>query len=272
MTDFSSTVPHGAPTATPAADPPDVPASGPAIAVASLTVAFGNFVALNGLDFTARYGEVHGVIGPNGAGKTTLLDVLTGKSAPTAGSVRLDGATDLGRMTEVQRTLAGIGRKFQKPSVFEALTIAENLDLALRRHPGSLMREVLAKRAEKQAAIEDLLETVGLKDRRNTPAGVLSHGQKQWLEIGMVLAGAPKVLLLDEPVAGMSDEETAQTAALVKSLRSPGRSIVVVEHDMDFVEQVADTVTVLHEGSTLFQGSMAAARADRRVIEVYIGR
>jgi urea transport system ATP-binding protein len=276
MTDFSSTVPHGAPTATPAADPqavpPGVSATGAAIAVAGLTVAFGNFVALNGLDFTARYGEVHGVIGPNGAGKTTLLDVLTGKSAPTRGSVRLDGTTDLGRMTEVQRTLAGIGRKFQKPSVFEALTIAENLDLALRRHPGSLLREVLAKRMEKQASIDRLLDTVGLTDRRDTPAGVLSHGQKQWLEIGMVLAGAPKVLLLDEPVAGMSDEETAHTAALVKSLRSPGRSIVVVEHDMDFVEQVADTVTVLHEGRTLFQGSMAAARADRRVIEVYIGR
>jgi urea transport system ATP-binding protein len=263
MTDFS-------PVTSPTDASPVTAMAAPAITVAGLTVAFGNFV--NGLDFAACYGEVHGVIGPNGAGKTTLLDVLTGKSAPTRGSVRLDGATDLGRMTEVQRTLAGIGRKFQKPSVFEALTITENLDLALRRHPGSLLREVLAKRAAKQAAIEELLDTVGLADRRDTPAGVLSHGQKQWLEIGMVLAGAPKVLLLDEPVAGMSDEETAHPAALVQALRSPGRSIVVVEHDMDFVEQVADTFTVLHEGRTLFQGSMAAARADRRVIEVYIGR
>ncbi|MDR3536029.1 MAG: urea ABC transporter ATP-binding protein UrtD [Acetobacteraceae bacterium] len=246
--------------------------SGSAIAVAGLTVAFGNFVALNNLTFEACYGQVHGVIGPNGAGKTTLLDVLTGKSAPRQGSVHLDGTIDLGRMTEVQRALAGIGRKFQKPSVFEALTIAENLDLALRVHRNSLLREVLARRADKDAAIDRLLQTVGLADRRDTLAGVLSHGQKQWLEIGMVLVQDPKVLLLDEPVAGMSDEETAHTASLVQSLRSPDRSIIVVEHDMDFVEQVADTVTVLHEGATLFEGSMAAARADHRVIEVYIGR
>ncbi len=242
-----------------------------AVAITGLTVAFGSFVALDGLSFDARYGQVHGVIGPNGAGKTTLLDVLTGKSAPRAGSIRLDGQ-DLRPLSEVQRALAGIGRKFQKPSVFEALTVAENLDLALRQHRGSLLREVLASRAGKQAAIGRVLETIGMAGRRDALAGVLSHGQKQWLEIGMVLLGEPKVLLLDEPVAGMSDEETAQTAALLHTLRGPGRSIVVVEHDMDFVEQVADTVTVLHEGRTLFEGSMADARADRRVIEVYIGR
>ena len=246
--------------------------NGPAVSVENLTVAFGSFVALNQLSFEARYGEVHGVIGPNGAGKTTLLDVLTGKSSPRQGSVRLDGVTDLHRMTEVQRALAGIGRKFQKPSVFEALSVADNLDLALRQHRGSLLREVLARRAGKQAVIGDLLQTIGLTAQRGLLAGALSHGQKQWLEIGMVLVQEPKVLLLDEPVAGMSDEETAQSVALVRSLRTPGRSIVVVEHDMDFVEQVADTVTVLHEGRTLFEGSMAAARADRQVIEVYIGR
>jgi urea transport system ATP-binding protein len=246
--------------------------SGSAIAVRGVTVSFGSFVALNDLTFEARYGEVHGVIGPNGAGKTTLLDVLTGKSTAQRGSVLLDGATNLGRMTEVQRALAGIGRKFQKPSVFEALTVSENLDLALRLHRRSVLREVVARQADKDAAIDQLLQTVGLSDRRNTLAGTLSHGQKQWLEIGMVLVQEPKVLLLDEPVAGMSEEETAHTSALVQSLRAPGRSIVVVEHDMDFVEQVADTVTVLHEGRMLFKGSMAAARADRRVIEVYIGR
>ena len=244
----------------------------PAIAAAGLSVAFGRFLALDSLDFDAQYGEVHGVIGPNGAGKTTLLDVITGRSAAQHGSMRLDGNIDLSRMTEVQRALAGIGRKFQKPSVFEALTIAENFDLALRRHPRSLPREVLAGKAEKAAAIDRLIRMVGLAERRDMPAGMLSHGQKQWLEIGMVLVQEPKVLLLDEPVAGMSDEETEHTVALVKSLRGPGRSIVVVEHDMDFVEQVADRVTVLHEGRTLFQGSMAAAREDRRVIEVYIGR
>jgi urea transport system ATP-binding protein len=244
----------------------------PAITVTGLTVTFGHFVALSELDFRAEYGTVHGLIGPNGAGKTTLLDVLTGKAQAHRGSVRLDGDTDLTRMKEVARTLAGIGRKFQRPSVFEALTVADNLDLALRRHRGSLLRDVLAPREGKAAMIEDVLTTVGLSDRRDDLAGVLSHGQKQWLEIGMVLIQQPKVLLLDEPVAGMSDEETAQTAALVKSLRGPDRSIVVVEHDMDFVELVADTVTVLHEGRTLFEGGMADARADRRVIEVYIGR
>jgi urea transport system ATP-binding protein len=246
--------------------------SAPAVAVAGLTVAFGNFVALNNLTFQAGYGTVHGLIGPNGAGKTTLLDVLTGKARTRRGSVTMDGGTDLSQMPEVARALAGIGRKFQRPSVFEALSVADNLDLALRQHRRSLLRDVLAGRAGKASLIERTLATVGLADHRHALAGVLSHGQKQWLEIGMVLIQEPKVLLLDEPVAGMSDEETAQTADLVKSLRGPGRSIVVVEHDMDFVELVADTVTVLHEGQTIFEGSMADARADRRVIEVYIGR
>ncbi len=243
----------------------------PAIAVSDLTVAFGSFVALEHLTFEARYGSVHGLIGPNGAGKTTLLDALTGKSRTRRGSVRLDGVIDLSRMSEVARSLAGIGRKFQRPSVFEALSVSDNLDLALRRR-GSLLRGVLAPRAGKAGPIDRILATIGLADRRDALAGVLSHGQKQWLEIGMVLVQEPKVLLLDEPVAGMSDEETAQTASLVASLRGPDRAIVVVEHDMDFVERVADTVTVLHEGRTLFEGSMAAARADARVIEVYIGR
>ncbi len=246
--------------------------SAPAIAVADLTVAFGNFVALEKLTFAAHYGTVYGLIGPNGAGKTTLLDALTGKARTRRGSVRLDGAIDLSRMSEVARSLAGIGRKLQRSSVFEALSVVDNLDLALRQHRGSLLRDVLAPRAGKAAPIDRVLATIGLADRRDALAGVLSHGQKQWLEIGMVLVQEPKVLLLDEPVAGMSDQETAQTAALVTSLRGPGRSIVVVEHDMDFVERVADTVTVLHEGRTLFEGSMAAARADARVIEVYIGR
>ena len=243
-----------------------------AISVSGLTVAFGGFVALNGLDFATEYGTVHGLIGPNGAGKTTLLDVLTGKSRSRQGSVRLDRTVDLARLSEVQRALAGIGRKFQRPSVFEALSVLDNLDLALRQHRASLLREVLARCEGKRRLIERVLETVGLAARRDALAGVLSHGQKQWLEIGMVLVQEPKVLLLDEPVAGMSDEETEQTAALVQSLRHPRRSIVVVEHDMDFVARVADTVTVLHEGRTLFEGSMAAARADPRVIEVYIGR
>ena len=243
-----------------------------AVEVIDLTVAFGDFVAIEKLSFVAEYGHVRGVIGPNGAGKTTLLDALTGKSAPRHGRMLLDGTTELTGMSEVARALAGIGRKFQKPSVFEALTVIENLDLALRLHRRSLLREILAGQAGKAAKIDLLLETIGLAARRNAMAGTLSHGEKQWLEIGMVLVQEPKLLLLDEPVAGLSDRETARTAELVRSLRSPGRSIVVVEHDMDFVERVADQVTVLHEGRTLFDGSMADARQDARVIEVYIGR
>ena len=243
-----------------------------AIEVAGLTVAFGDLVAIDDLTFAAEYGRVRGVIGPNGAGKTTLLDVLTGKSRPRRGRVLLDGATDLAGMSEVARALAGIGRKFQKPSVFEALTVRENLDLALRLHRRSLLRELAVRQARKAAAIDALLETIGLAARRDALAGALSHGEKQWLEIGMVLVQDPKVLLLDEPVAGLGGGETERTVELVRSLRTPERSIVVVEHDMDFVEQVADQVTVLHEGRTLFDGSMAHARADARVIEVYIGR
>ncbi len=243
-----------------------------AVEVADLTVVFGDFVAISNLTFATEYGHVRGVIGPNGAGKTTLLDVLTGKSQPRSGRVLLDGTTDLAGMSEVARALAGIGRKFQKPSVFEALTVRENLDLALRLHRRSLLRELVVRQSLKDAAIGRLLETVGLTARRDSLAGVLSHGEKQWLEIGMVLVQDPKVLLLDEPVAGLSDRETERTAELVRSLRTPERSIVVVEHDMDFVGRVADQVTVLHEGRTLFDGSMADARADARVIEVYIGR
>ena len=198
--------------------------------------------------------------------------MLTGKSRPQAGSVLLDGALDITKLSEVQLALAGIGRKFQKPSVFEALTVWENLDLGLRLHRRSLLREIVASRHSKREAIARLLDTIGLGSLPGSLAGTLSHGQKQWLEIGMVLAAEPKLLLLDEPVAGMSDEETAQTASLVRALRSPERSIIVIEHDMDFVEQVADAVTVLHEGRCLFEGSMSEARQDRSVIEVYIGR
>ena len=232
--------------------------AGSAIAVDGLTVAFGRFLALSDLTFVASFGEVHAVIGPNGAGKTTLLDVLTGKARPRAGRVLLDGSIDLTRLSEAAIVRAGIGRKFQRPSVFDALAVADNLDLAAGRG--------------QQARIAPMLETVGLAPLAAAPAGTLSHGQKQWLEIGMVLVQEPRVLLLDEPVAGMSDEETETTAALVRRLRAPHRAIVLVEHDMEFVERVADRVTVMHEGRTLFEGGMAAARRDPRVIETYLGR
>jgi urea transport system ATP-binding protein len=230
---------------------------GTAIYVEGLTVAFGRFVAIRDLDFLAAFGEVHAVIGPNGAGKTTLLDVLTGKARPQRGRMLLDGRIDLATLGEAGIVRAGVGRKFQRPSVFDALTVAENLDLAAR---GAVAR------------IPAMLETIGLAARAAAPAGTLSHGQKQWLEIGMVLVQEPRVVLLDEPVAGMSDEETAATADLVRSLRAPDRAVILVEHDMEFVERVADRVTVLHEGQTLFEGSMAAARSDPRVIETYLGR
>ena len=251
---------------------PDIQ-GGQAIQVDGLRVAFGDFIAIPGLTFIARYGEVHSVIGPNGAGKTTLLDVITGKTRPREGKVVLDGITDLLRLTEPQIALAGVGRKFQKPSVFEALTVRENLELALRLHQRSILAELRAWGDPRRAArVAEVLEEIGLTARADAPAGILAHGQKQWLEIGMLLMQRPKLLMLDEPVAGMTDAETAHTADLVRRLRAPDRAILVIEHDMAFVEEIADRVTVLHEGTPIFEGRMADARADARVREVYLGR
>jgi urea transport system ATP-binding protein len=246
---------------------------GQAIQVDGLRVAFGDFVAIPGLSFIARYGEIHGVIGPNGAGKTTLLDVITGKTRPREGKVVLDGITDLLRLTEPQIALAGVGRKFQKPSVFEALTVRENLELALRLHQRSILAELRAWSDPRRAArVAEVLGEIGLTDRADALAGILAHGQKQWLEIGMLLMQRPKLLMLDEPVAGMTDAETAHTADLVRRLRGPDRAILVIEHDMAFVDEIADRVTVLHEGTPIFEGRMTDARADARVREVYLGR
>jgi urea transport system ATP-binding protein len=249
------------------------PRGAQAIQVDGLRVSFGDFVAIPGLTFDARYGEIHGVIGPNGAGKTTLLDVITGKTRPRAGKVLLDGRTDLLRLTEPQIALAGVGRKFQKPSVFEALSVRENLELALRLRPRSILSELRGWGDPRRAArVDDVLEEIGLEARAEAPAGILAHGQKQWLEIGMLLMQRPKLLMLDEPVAGMTDAETSHTADLVRRLRAPDRAILVIEHDMAFVEEIADRVTVLHEGAPIFEGRMAGARADARVRDVYLGR
>jgi urea transport system ATP-binding protein len=249
------------------------PRGAQAIQVDGLRVSFGDFVAIPGLTFDARYGEIHGVIGPNGAGKTTLLDVITGKTRPRAGKVLLDGRTDLLRLTEPQIALAGVGRKFQKPSVFEALSVRENLELALRLRPRSILSELRGWGDPRRAArVDDVLEEIGLEARAEAPAGILAHGQKQWLEIGMLLMQRPKLLMLDEPVAGMTDAETSHTADLVRRLRAPDRAILVIEHDMAFVEEIADRVTVLHEGAPIFEGRMADARADARVRDVYLGR
>ncbi|HEX8375571.1 MAG TPA: ATP-binding cassette domain-containing protein [Geminicoccaceae bacterium] len=234
-----------------------------ALVVDDLSVAFGGFRALDGLSLAIDEGEVRGVIGPNGAGKTTLLDVISGITRPRSGRVTLGDGTDLTRASEAAIAKAGVRRKFQKPSVFPALTVAENLEIGCGGD---------CPARERPARIAEALATAGLEPQAGRLAGELGHGEKQWLEIGMVIASRPTVLLLDEPVAGLSDAETERTVALIRALRRPDRAIVVVEHDMAFVEAVADRVTVLHEGRTLYEGAMTGARADPRVIEVYLGR
>ena len=234
-----------------------------ALVIDGLAVVFGAFQALDGLSLAVDPGEVRAVIGPNGAGKTTLLDAITGIIRPRSGRILLGDGRDLTRCSEAEIARAGVRRKFQKPSVFPALTVRENL--ALGCGPDCPARE-------RPARLARALAETGLEARAAVPAGALAHGEKQWLEIGMVLASEPRVLLLDEPVAGLSDDETARTAELIGALRRPDRAILVIEHDMAFVEAVADRVTVLHEGRTLFEGGMAQARADARVIEVFLGR
>ena len=247
---------------------------GVALYVEDLKVAFDGFQALGGLSFTVGVGELRCVIGPNGAGKTTTMDCLTGKTRPDSGRIFFGSNLNLRLMSEQQIARAGIGRKFQKPTVFEALTVAENLELALAgdRRARFAMRARLT--GEQHDRMNELLHTVHLTEERHRVAGLLSHGQKQWLEIGMLLAQDPKLLLLDEPVAGMTDEETERTAELFLSLEGK-HSLVVVEHDMNFVAALAGahrTVTVLHEGKTLAEGTMAAVQSDEKVIEVYLGR
>ena len=243
-----------------------------AIYVDGLHVNFSGFSAITNLSLEIFYGQVRAIIGPNGAGKTTFLDVLTGKTRPTRGEVFLDKSTDLGRRDEAWIARRGISRKFQKPSVFDALSIAQNLELAIRRGRGygAMLRSWL--RADERERVAAVMRRIGLEAVPNELAGTLSHGQKQWLEIGMMLVADPKVLLLDEPVAGMSEHETERTAELIRSLQSPERAVVVIEHDMEFVERIADLVTVLHEGRILGEGSMQAIRRDPRVIQVYLGR
>jgi urea transport system ATP-binding protein len=234
-----------------------------ALVVDALTVAFGRFTALDAVSLAVDPGEVRAVIGPNGAGKTTLLDVISGITKPVSGRVMLGDRIDLTKRSEAEIAKAGVRRKFQKPSVFPALTVRENLEIGCGPpHPPR----------DRPDRIASVLGEIGLSPRSEVPAGSLAHGEKQWLEIGMVLAAEPALLLLDEPVAGLSDAETAHTAALIRGLRRPDRAILVIEHDMGFVEAIADRVTVLHEGRTLYEGSMAGARGDARVIEVFLGR
>ncbi|WP_296997013.1 MULTISPECIES: urea ABC transporter ATP-binding protein UrtD [unclassified Thalassospira] len=244
-----------------------------ALYIDGLSVSFGSMRAIDGLSMLIKYGEVRAIIGPNGAGKTTLLDIITGKTRPDDGVVALNSKVDLLAMSDVKVALAGVGRKFQKPSIFEALSVANNLRLALRNSDAGTINEMFrSPSSDEKDRMEQVLETIGMKDLVDRPAGVLSHGEKQWLEIGMLLLQEPKVLLLDEPVAGMSDEETERTVELVSSLRSPDRAVVVIEHDMSFVEKIADVITVLHEGRVLIEGSMEKVKSDPQVRDVYLGR
>jgi urea transport system ATP-binding protein len=238
-----------------------------------ITVSFDGFRALNKLNLDISVGELRCIIGPNGAGKTTMMDVITGKTRPTTGGAWFGQTIDLTRMTEYDIAHAGIGRKFQRPTVFEQHTVFENLELAMKMNKRVKPTLLFRLGSEQKGKIDDVLKLIRLAGSEHRPAGLLSHGQKQWLEIGMLLMQEPQLLLLDEPVAGMSDAETARTAELLNELRGK-HSIVVVEHDMAFVEEIAQqgVVTVLHEGSVLAQGTMQQVQSDDRVIEVYLGR
>jgi urea transport system ATP-binding protein len=237
----------------------------------AVNVSFDGFRALNNLSFTVEPGEMRAIIGPNGAGKTTMMDVVTGKTRPDRGDVLFDGSHDLTRLDETEIAQLGIGRKFQKPTVFDNQTVTDNLLLALKGDKRARSALVWRETGEQRDRIDAILETIRLTAARERLAGSLSHGQKQWLEIGMLLAQDPKLLLVDEPVAGMTDAETQQTAELLKDINRE-RTVVVVEHDMTFVRELGVKVTVLHEGSVLAEGSLDQVSQNERVIEVYLGR
>jgi urea transport system ATP-binding protein len=236
-----------------------------------VSVSFSGFRALNALSLVIEPGEMRAIIGPNGAGKTTMMDVITGKTRPDQGEVLFRGTHDLTRLDETAIAGLGIGRKFQKPTVFDSHTVGDNLLLALAgpRSPTNLLFGRL--RGDAADRIDEILATTKLTAHRDRLAGALSHGQKQWLEIGMLLAQEPSLLLVDEPVAGMTDAETEETAILLREINKT-RSVVVVEHDMHFVRALDVKVTVLHEGSVLAEGPLDAVSADARVIDVYLGR
>ena len=236
-----------------------------------VSVSFDGFKAINKLSLDIAPGELRCVIGPNGAGKTTMMDIITGKTRPDAGTVFFGSTIDLLRYTEPQIAQMGIGRKFQKPTVFEQLTVFENLELALKTDKGVASSMFFRLDSGHSDRLAEVLETIQLADGMTRLAGNLSHGQKQWLEIGMLLMQDPKLLLLDEPVAGMTDEETARTAELFLSLKAK-HSLMVVEHDMSFIRAISEIVTVLSEGSVLAQGTLDQVQNDERVIEVYLGR
>jgi urea transport system ATP-binding protein len=239
--------------------------------LSGITVSFDGFRALNNLSLAVEPGEMRAIIGPNGAGKTTMMDVVTGKTRPDNGDVFFAGSHDLSKLDEAQIAMLGIGRKFQKPTVFEMHTVADNLLLALNndRRPRATVR--WSETADEMSRVHRILDTIRLTTERDRPAGSLAHGQKQWLEIGMLLAQEPKLLLVDEPVAGMTDHETRQTAELLKEINRD-KTVIVVEHDMTFVRELGVKVTCLHEGTAIAEGTIDQVSSNERVIEVYLGR
>jgi len=236
-----------------------------------VSVAFDGFRAINNLSLTLDKGEMRAIIGPNGAGKTTMMDIITGKTRPDSGEVFFDGEHDLTKLDETDIANLGIGRKFQKPTVFEMHTVEDNVALSLKGKRGVFAALFDIRTGEEQDRIDEILKVIRLDARRSDKAANLSHGQKQWLEIGMLLAQSPKLLLVDEPVAGMTDAETEETGRLLKEI-AQNHSVIVVEHDMHFVRELGVKVTCLHEGSVLAEGTLDHVSSDQRVIEVYLGR
>ncbi len=243
---------------------------GAVLYIEGLSVSFDGFKAINDLNFYVNAGELRCVIGPNGAGKTTMMDIITGKTRPDAGSAYFGQTIDLLRLSESEIAEIGIGRKFQKPTVFEHHTVFENLELAMAGDKRVFPTLFARLSAQQRDRIDEVLGVIGLAEQARRMAGALSHGQKQWLEIGMLLMQDPHLLLVDEPVAGMTHQEMDRTAELLLSLEGK-HSVVVVEHDMDFVRSIAKRVTVLHQGSVLAEGTMDEVQNDPRVVEVYLG-
>jgi urea transport system ATP-binding protein len=237
--------------------------------VEDLGVSFDGFKAVDGFNFYLAENHVHVIIGPNGAGKTTVLDLICGKTLATSGTIKFKGKELRGRK-EYKIVRDGIGRKFQNPSIYENLTVFENLELSHPTGRGVIGCLLFRRTPLIKKQCEDVAEQIGLMDKLDTEAGILSHGQKQWLEIGMILMQEPEIIMLDEPVAGMSVRERAETATLLRRI-SKDRSVLVIEHDMEFVREIADRVTVMHLGKILAEGSMEKVSADPKVIEVYIG-
>jgi urea transport system ATP-binding protein len=246
-------------------------AKGTLLYLDGITVSFDGFKALDTLSLVVEEGELRTIIGPNGAGKTTMMDVITGKTRPDVGTALFDGRHDLTQLREEATANLGVGRKFQKPTVFEPLTVFQNLELALKSQRGVIATLRFRLTGATKARIDEILDVCGLGDLQDRQAGQLSHGQKQWLEIGMLLIQDARLLLLDEPVAGMTDEETAKTARLIHDIKSR-HTLIVVEHDMTFVRELGARTTVLHQGTVLTEGSVDAVQNDPKVIEVYLGR